>query len=108
MLSTMICRFFAKYMSKNEDILKARQLMQQSLSHGASSPKLSKMLEVLLEHFSKYLFAKFNFCELPRVLVSFCLLFTIIQRKKFTALKTYYVYSFFSKHFQAEKIKLQK
>ncbi|XP_045830757.1 DEAD-box ATP-dependent RNA helicase FANCM isoform X1 [Trifolium pratense] len=43
--------FFAKYMSKNEDILKARQLMQQSLSHGASSPKLSKMLEVLLEHF---------------------------------------------------------
>ncbi|GAU15560.1 hypothetical protein TSUD_45970 [Trifolium subterraneum] len=42
---------FAKYMSKNEDILKARQLMQQSLSHGASSPKLSKMLEVLLEHF---------------------------------------------------------
>ncbi|XP_058769697.1 DEAD-box ATP-dependent RNA helicase FANCM-like isoform X1 [Vicia villosa] len=43
--------FFAKYMSKNEDILKARQLMDQSLSHGASSPKLSKMLEVLLEHF---------------------------------------------------------
>lgn len=43
--------FFAKYMSKNEDILKSRQLMQQSLSHGASSPKLSKMLEVLLEHF---------------------------------------------------------
>ncbi|XP_050888499.1 DEAD-box ATP-dependent RNA helicase FANCM isoform X2 [Lathyrus oleraceus] len=43
--------FFAKYMSKNEDILKARQLMHQSLSHGASSPKLSKMLEVLLEHF---------------------------------------------------------
>lgn len=54
MLSTTICRFFAKYMSKNEDILKARQLMHQSLSHGASSPKLSKMLEVLLEHFSKY------------------------------------------------------
>jgi len=41
-------------MSKSEVILKARQLMQQSLSHGASSPKLSKMLEVLLEHFSKY------------------------------------------------------
>ncbi|KAL5097684.1 hypothetical protein RYX36_002011 [Vicia faba] len=43
--------FFAKYMSKNEGILKARQLMHQSLSHGASSPKLSKMLEVLPEHF---------------------------------------------------------
>ncbi|XP_061362869.1 DEAD-box ATP-dependent RNA helicase FANCM, partial [Gastrolobium bilobum] len=43
--------FFAKFMSKNEVILKARQLMQQSLSHGASSPKLSKMLELLLEHF---------------------------------------------------------
>ncbi|XP_019465460.1 PREDICTED: Fanconi anemia group M protein isoform X1 [Lupinus angustifolius] len=43
--------FFAKFMSKNEVILNARQLMQQSLSHGASSPKLSKMLEVLLEHF---------------------------------------------------------
>lgn len=43
-------------MSKNEDILKARQLMQQTLSHGASSPKLSKMKEVLLEHFSKYNF----------------------------------------------------
>jgi len=41
-------------MSKSEVILKARQLMQQSLSHGASSPKLSKMLEVLLDHFSKY------------------------------------------------------
>ncbi|CAL0329459.1 unnamed protein product [Lupinus luteus] len=43
--------YFAKFMSKNEVILNARQLMQQSLSHGASSPKLSKMLEVLLEHF---------------------------------------------------------
>ncbi|XP_027355173.1 DEAD-box ATP-dependent RNA helicase FANCM isoform X2 [Abrus precatorius] len=43
--------YFAKFMSKNEVIVKARQLMQQSLSHGASSPKLSKMLEVLLEHF---------------------------------------------------------
>ncbi|XLR14107.1 hypothetical protein HN51_035008 [Arachis hypogaea] len=43
--------FFAKYMSKNEVMLKARQLMQQSLSHGASSPKLSKMLEVLHDHF---------------------------------------------------------
>ncbi|XP_020214184.1 DEAD-box ATP-dependent RNA helicase FANCM isoform X2 [Cajanus cajan] len=43
--------YFAKFMSKNEVILKARQLMQQSLSHGASSPKLTKMLEVLLGHF---------------------------------------------------------
>ncbi|KAK8463640.1 hypothetical protein PHAVU_011G000500 [Phaseolus vulgaris] len=43
--------YFAKFMSKSEVILKARQLMQQTLFHGASSPKLSKMLEVLLEHF---------------------------------------------------------
>ncbi|KAI4332333.1 hypothetical protein L6164_017253 [Bauhinia variegata] len=43
--------FFAKFMSKNEVILKARLLMQQSLSHGAPSPKLSKMLEVLMQHF---------------------------------------------------------
>ncbi|XP_018841125.2 DEAD-box ATP-dependent RNA helicase FANCM isoform X2 [Juglans regia] len=43
--------FFARFMSKNEDIWKAKLLMQQSLSHGAPSPKLSKMLEVLLDHF---------------------------------------------------------
>ena len=46
------CRFFARFMSKNEDIRKAKLLMQQNLSHGAPSPKLSKMLEVLLDHFS--------------------------------------------------------
>ncbi|XP_017433050.1 DEAD-box ATP-dependent RNA helicase FANCM isoform X3 [Vigna angularis] len=46
--------YFAKFMSKSEVIFKARQLMQQSLSHGASSPKLSKMLEVLLEHFKTH------------------------------------------------------
>lgn len=38
-------------MSRNEDLLKAKLLMQKSLSHGAPSPKLSKMLEVLLDHF---------------------------------------------------------
>ncbi|KAM3729495.1 hypothetical protein ACB098_12G016800 [Castanea mollissima] len=43
--------FFARFMSKNEDIRKAKLLMQQNLSHGAPSPKLSKMLEVLLDHF---------------------------------------------------------
>ncbi|XP_054813100.1 LOW QUALITY PROTEIN: DEAD-box ATP-dependent RNA helicase FANCM-like [Prosopis cineraria] len=43
--------FFAKYMSKNEVLLTARMLMQQNLSHGAPSPKLSKMLEILREHF---------------------------------------------------------
>lgn len=41
-------------MSKNEAIGKAKLLMQQSLSHGAPSPKLSKMLEVLLDHFSMW------------------------------------------------------
>ncbi|KAF3445456.1 hypothetical protein FNV43_RR10632 [Rhamnella rubrinervis] len=43
---------FARYMSRNEDLLKAKLLMQKSLSHGAPSPKLSKMLEVLLDHFN--------------------------------------------------------
>lgn len=41
-------------MSKNEDIWKTKLLMQQSLAHGAPSPKLSKMLEVLLDHFSMW------------------------------------------------------
>ncbi|KAB1210893.1 Fanconi anemia group M protein [Morella rubra] len=43
--------YFARFMSKNEAIGKAKLLMRQSLSHGAPSPKLSKMLEVLLDHF---------------------------------------------------------
>ncbi|KAF7836457.1 DEAD-box ATP-dependent RNA helicase FANCM isoform X1 [Senna tora] len=43
--------FFAKFMSKNEVVQKARLLMQQSLTHGAPSPKLSKMLEILQKHF---------------------------------------------------------
>ncbi|KAL9446342.1 hypothetical protein AB3S75_014081 [Citrus x aurantiifolia] len=42
---------FARFMSKNEDIRKVKLLMQQSISHGAQSPKLSKMLEVLVDHF---------------------------------------------------------
>ncbi|XP_011001109.1 PREDICTED: putative ATP-dependent RNA helicase mfh2 [Populus euphratica] len=42
---------FARLMGKNEDIRKIKLLMQQSLSHGAPSPKLSKMLEVLVDHF---------------------------------------------------------
>lgn len=46
------CRSFARFMSKNEDIRKVKLLMQQSISHGAQSPKLSKMLEVLVDHFS--------------------------------------------------------
>ncbi|KAH9692064.1 DEAD-box ATP-dependent RNA helicase FANCM [Citrus sinensis] len=44
---------FARFMSKNEDIRKVKLLMQQSISHGAQSPKLSKMLEVLVDHFMK-------------------------------------------------------
>jgi hypothetical protein len=39
---------------KNEDIRKIKLLMQQSLSHGAPSPKLSKMVEVLVDHFSEW------------------------------------------------------
>ncbi|EOA39492.1 hypothetical protein CARUB_v10008097mg [Capsella rubella] len=42
---------FARLMSKNEDIRKTKLLMQQMLSHGAPSPKLSKMLEILVDHF---------------------------------------------------------
>ncbi|XP_059630912.1 DEAD-box ATP-dependent RNA helicase FANCM [Cornus florida] len=42
---------FARLMSRNEVIWKAKLSMQHSLSHGAPSPKLSKMLEVLIDHF---------------------------------------------------------
>ncbi|XP_056164138.1 DEAD-box ATP-dependent RNA helicase FANCM isoform X3 [Syzygium oleosum] len=46
---------FASLMSRNEDINKAKLIMQQSLSRGAPNPKLSKMLEVLIDHFRKSL-----------------------------------------------------
>lgn len=36
---------FSRLMSKNEDLMNAKLLMQRSLSHGAPSPKLSKLLE---------------------------------------------------------------
>ncbi|KAL3503905.1 hypothetical protein ACH5RR_033746 [Cinchona calisaya] len=42
---------FARLMSRNEVLLKAKLLMQQNVSHGAPSPKLKKMLEVLIDHF---------------------------------------------------------
>ncbi|XP_038996507.1 DEAD-box ATP-dependent RNA helicase FANCM-like isoform X5 [Hibiscus syriacus] len=42
---------FSRSMSRNEDIMNAKLLMQRSLSHGAPSPKLSKLLEVLINHF---------------------------------------------------------
>ncbi|GAB2264451.1 hypothetical protein Droror1_Dr00027865 [Drosera rotundifolia] len=44
---------FARVMSRNEAFQKAKFLMQQNLSIGAPSPKLSKMLEVLVDHFRK-------------------------------------------------------
>ncbi|KAI3431890.1 uncharacterized protein J3R85_007757 [Psidium guajava] len=44
---------FASLMNRNEAINRAKLLMQQSLSHGAPNPKLSKMLEVLIDHFKK-------------------------------------------------------
>jgi Fanconi anemia group M protein len=47
---------FARLMSKNEDIRMTKLLMQQRLSHGAPSPKLSKMLEILVDHFSMFSF----------------------------------------------------
>lgn len=45
---------FASLMSRNEDIHKAKLLMQRNLSHGAPNPKISKMLEVLIDHFSTW------------------------------------------------------
>ncbi|KAH6765134.1 hypothetical protein C2S51_016383 [Perilla frutescens var. frutescens] len=42
---------FARMLSRNEVILKAKLLMQQTVSHGAPSPKLAKMLEILIDHF---------------------------------------------------------
>lgn len=39
-------------MGRNEILLKAKRLMQQVVSHGAPSPKLSKTLEILIDHFS--------------------------------------------------------
>ncbi|CDP18879.1 unnamed protein product [Coffea canephora] len=47
---------FARFMSWNEVLLKAKLLMQQSISHGAPSPKLSKLLEVLVDHFKTLLY----------------------------------------------------
>ncbi|KAK9075561.1 hypothetical protein SSX86_003886 [Deinandra increscens subsp. villosa] len=45
---------FARLMSRNEIIHKAKVIMQQNLSHGSHSPKFSKLLEVLVEHFQKH------------------------------------------------------
>ncbi|KAL6492806.1 hypothetical protein OROGR_032565 [Orobanche gracilis] len=42
---------FARFMSRNEVLLKAKLLMQQTVSHGAPNPKLAKLLEVLVDHF---------------------------------------------------------
>lgn len=43
-------------MTRNEVLQKLKLLMEQSLSHGAPDPKLSKMLEVLTDHFSMWQF----------------------------------------------------
>ncbi|XP_042062897.1 DEAD-box ATP-dependent RNA helicase FANCM [Salvia splendens] len=43
--------WFARLLSRNEAILKAKLIMQKTITHGARSPKLTKMLEVLTEHF---------------------------------------------------------
>ncbi|XP_021847938.1 DEAD-box ATP-dependent RNA helicase FANCM isoform X2 [Spinacia oleracea] len=44
--------YFARLMSRNEAIQRTKLLMQKSLSHGAPSPKLSKMIEILVDHFT--------------------------------------------------------
>ncbi|XP_074273332.1 DEAD-box ATP-dependent RNA helicase FANCM isoform X2 [Silene latifolia] len=43
--------YFARFMSRNESIEKANVMMQRSMSHGAPSPKLSKLIDVLVDHF---------------------------------------------------------
>ncbi|XP_020253800.1 uncharacterized protein LOC109830850, partial [Asparagus officinalis] len=42
---------FARSASKNETIKKAKLLMEQCISHGAPSPKLVKLREILTDHF---------------------------------------------------------
>ena len=49
----LCCSSFSRFMSRNEAIWDAKRLMQQSLSHGAPNPKLEKMKEVLIDHFSE-------------------------------------------------------
>ncbi|XP_059280507.1 DEAD-box ATP-dependent RNA helicase FANCM isoform X1 [Lycium ferocissimum] len=44
-------KLFGRLMGRNEILLKAKRLMQQVVSHGAPSPKLSKTLEILNDHF---------------------------------------------------------
>ncbi|XP_071715399.1 DEAD-box ATP-dependent RNA helicase FANCM [Rutidosis leptorrhynchoides] len=53
MLQDMLKQGFGRFLSKNEDFHRAKALMQNSFSRGAFSPKVAKMLEVLVEHFKK-------------------------------------------------------
>ncbi|CAN4081441.1 unnamed protein product [Withania somnifera] len=46
-------KLFGRLMGRNEILLKAKRLMQQVVSHGAPNPKLSKTLEILIDHFIK-------------------------------------------------------
>ncbi|XP_024524582.1 DEAD-box ATP-dependent RNA helicase FANCM-like isoform X2 [Selaginella moellendorffii] len=41
----------ARMMGRNEKLLHVKQLMQQTINHGAPSPKLDKMEEIILAHF---------------------------------------------------------
>ncbi|XP_043712044.1 DEAD-box ATP-dependent RNA helicase FANCM isoform X2 [Telopea speciosissima] len=41
----------SRLLSRNEVIWKAKLQMERSLSHGAPNPKLSKMMEILTDHF---------------------------------------------------------
>ncbi|KAI3951547.1 hypothetical protein MKX01_018663 [Papaver californicum] len=45
---------FARLLSRNEIIHNTKLLMQRNLSHGAPNPKLTKMTEILMDHFRKY------------------------------------------------------
>ncbi|CAA3017902.1 DEAD-box ATP-dependent RNA helicase FANCM isoform X2 [Olea europaea subsp. europaea] len=42
---------FARVVSNNKFLSKAKLLMHETVSHGAPSPKLAKLLEVLIDHF---------------------------------------------------------
>ncbi|XP_026455026.1 DEAD-box ATP-dependent RNA helicase FANCM-like [Papaver somniferum] len=43
----------ARLLSRNEVMHKTKLLMQRNLSHGAPNPKLTKMTEILMDHFRK-------------------------------------------------------
>lgn len=44
-------------LAKNDRLLQIKKLMQESVGHGAPSPKLVKIEEIILLHFRKFPYA---------------------------------------------------